>query len=391
MVFQFDDGKASHYGASLTLDAHNLRGSFGIVTGYLGYADRLTRCQVIDMAARGHEIHDHTLHHEADFWGSIANAPLWRGRIESSLAIFAEMELTTRGWNQPGGTGAAWTKALRDTLDQFYDYAAGRVGLAYKQRNNFHWRFKDDPLSLGRGGINSWGSNGATSAAQEYRKICRMISDGYFQGLVVIPLFHSILFSDSTEWALESLCGFVADRGLKTVTMAEAVRMTAVPQCGDHINMIPNRGFWRDLDQNNRPDGWLNCVYASPEIQDELGTNTVEFRYGSYTTIFGPRSGPAMLTFTARSNVPDDHIFVRLEFTEIFPKCPNYSYIESYRDVSVLLTDKWQTFKIPVSVAARVDKMTCRFLLVKDRMYVASASFASGGSNARLKREELPR
>jgi hypothetical protein len=390
VVFQFDDANASHYGASLTLDSHSLKGSFGIVTGVLDTTGKLTRTQVVDMAARGHEIHDHTLFHKAYFWGDVKYAPWWRGRIDSSLAIFAEMGLTTAGWNQPGGTGQGWSRALRDTLAQFYDYAAGRVDLAYKQRNNFHWRFKDDPLSLGRGGINSWGSNGETSAAAEVRKICALISDGYFQGLVVIPLFHSVLFSDSTEWALESLASFVADCGLENVTMAEAVQRTSVSQCGDHIDQIPNRGFWRDLDHNNRPDGWLSCFYAPAEIQGELGTNTVELYYGSNTTIYGPRSGSAILTFTARSNVPEDRIYVRLEFTEIFPKLPNYSYIESYRDVSVLLTDTWQTFRIPVNIAQRTDKITFRFLLVNDRMYVASASFLNCGTNARRTREELP-
>jgi peptidoglycan/xylan/chitin deacetylase (PgdA/CDA1 family) len=378
VVFQFDDGYAGHYSSSRILDTYGFKGSFGIITGRLGAPGRLTRAQVVDMAARGHEIHDHTLNHDSAFWGDVANAPLWRDRIEKSLAIFDEMGLSTRGWNQPGGAGQGWSKALRDTLAQYYDYAAGRVGLAYDQRVNFHWRLRDDPLSLGRGGITSWGYNGGSCAAGEVSRIRTRLVDGYFQGLVVVPLFHHVLAADSTEWALDRLCSFVRQHDLKNATMAEAVRGIKTTPNGDR-DQIPNRGFWWDLDNNNRPDGWLNCSYAPQEVQDELGARAAELRSGSCTTIYGAMTGTAVLTFAARASVPADRVVVRLEITEIYPMSPVYSYIDTYRDVRVSLTDEWQKFRIPLKISPRTDRVTIRLLQVNARMYMAGASFLAGG------------
>jgi hypothetical protein len=378
VVFQFDDGFASHYSSSVMLDTYGLKGSFGIVTGRLGAAGRLTRAQVIDMAARGHEIHDHTLYHDAAFWGNESNAPLWRDRIEASLAIFDDMGLSTRGWNQPGGAGQGWSRALRDTLARYYDYAAGRVGLAYPQRVNFHWRLRDDPLSLGRGGINSWGYNRGSSAAGELSRVCTRLVDGYFQGLAVVPLFHNVLAADSTQWALDRLCSFVRKNDLNNATMAGAFKGIKTKP-NENRDQIPNRGFWWDLDNNNRPDGWLNCSYAPQEVQAELGAPTAELRYGSYTTIYGARTGPAVLTFAARASVPADQIVVRLEITEIYPLSPVYSYIDTYRDVRVSLTGEWQKIRIPLKISPRTDRITIRFLQVNDRVYMAGASFLVGG------------
>jgi UDP-N-acetylmuramoylalanine-D-glutamate ligase len=64
--------------------------------------------------------------------------------------------------------------------------------------------------------------------------------DGYFQGLVVVPLFHHVLAADSTEWALDRLCSFVRQHDLKNATMAEAVlQAREIAEAGDAVLLSP--------------------------------------------------------------------------------------------------------------------------------------------------------
>ena len=108
-----------------------------------------------------------------------AHAPAWRDTIEKSLGLLASWGITTDGWNQPGGPGQAWTQALRDTLALFYNYSASRVGLDWLQTKNHHWNLLDDPLSLGRGGLYSWGLNDSSSTQAELNSVLKKLADGY--------------------------------------------------------------------------------------------------------------------------------------------------------------------------------------------------------------------
>ena len=71
VVLQFDDGTSGHYTQAFPiLEKYGLKGSFGVVTGVFGRPGRLTSEQVVEMHRAGHEIHDHTLDHNAAFWGN---------------------------------------------------------------------------------------------------------------------------------------------------------------------------------------------------------------------------------------------------------------------------------------------------------------------------------
>jgi peptidoglycan/xylan/chitin deacetylase (PgdA/CDA1 family) len=68
VVLQFDDGTSGHYThAFRILEKYGLKGSFGVVTGVFGQPGRLTAEQVVEMHRAGHEIHGHTLDHNAAF------------------------------------------------------------------------------------------------------------------------------------------------------------------------------------------------------------------------------------------------------------------------------------------------------------------------------------
>ena len=97
VVFQFDDGSVGHYThAFRILQKYSLKGSFGVVTGILDRPGRLTRPQVVEMHRAGHEIHDHTLDHNAALWGDPSRRDEWLKHIDQSLAILKDLGQSDR-------------------------------------------------------------------------------------------------------------------------------------------------------------------------------------------------------------------------------------------------------------------------------------------------------
>ena len=373
VVLQFDDCHDSHWTSVYPiLQDWGLKGSFGIITGRLDTPGRLTRTQGVAMAGAGHEMQDHTFHHDAALWGDTANADLWSADIEASLAIFAEMGLSTRGWNQPGGTGQGFSPQLRDTLRRYYDYAAGRVGLTSLQKYNFHWNLRDDPFSLGRA-VDSWGYNGGKSAAQEADNVITAIADGCARGLVVIPAFHDVTSSDSTDWALARICSTIVENDIQCLRMADAVyrarhTRTIFSAWG---NQMPNPGFDYDIDDNGRPDGWDCATYASPAAAADLRGRVAELTNGGGTIVYGPETGELEFCFQGRAEGVDD-IWVRTEFTEIDE---DFSYtVYTYTTVIWQLRPEWETYRYRLVVPENTDRITFRFENISTKAYVAGPS-----------------
>ena len=390
MVIQFDDGRACHYEYAFPiLERYGLKGTFGIITGKLDVDPLfLTRAQVVEMAAAGHEIHDHTLHHHPSFWGDVVNAPAWRDTIQRSLGIFASMGLSTRGWNQPGGTGQGWSQALRDTLALFYDYAAGRVGLAWYQNRNFHWHLLDDPFSLGRGGVFSWGYNLGTSQKQELENILTRIANGVAQGLTVVPAFHNVLEpeaaawvpDDSTAWAVAQICSFAVANDITVLTLEEALGRAQnshlfIDKWGEQIT---NYGFHKDINRDGRPDGWEMTSYgAAPFRIESAGTpssRVVEVINGAGTFVYGPEKGTATLKFMARGDV-----FANLEVhagkIEVDYTCTTDVY-------KTTIDYQWAAYSFTFEIPDNVDRLQIRFAGFS-RMYLAHVSLKLTGTPAR--------
>ena len=380
VVFQFDDGTAGHYThAFRILEKYKLKGSFGVVTGVLDKPGRLTRQQLVEMHNAGHEIHDHTLYHHAAFWGNPENQAQWPERSEESLGILKQIGINTRGWNQPGGKGQGWTEELRLTLSKHYDYAAGRVALRSEQVGNIHWHLKDDPLSLGRGGISSWGHNGGKGdPVKEVEAVKTRLADGIQQGLVTIPLWHVVKDQDRTAWGLEQICKLVRDNDLPTMVMADAVKAIQNPR--DHfdkdIEQMPNPRFTCDIDQNGRPDGYTNCRYAPPEVQTPGNGRAAQFEHGTTTWIYGPEPGRTRFSFMARSaDTTSRTITPVLTFIEVNDKY-QYSPGEKHRCNSTPLGRKWQGLTFPVVVGRDVDRVKIEFHLEpRGEVYVSRASW----------------
>jgi len=303
VVLQFDDGSVGHYTHGFRiLEKYGLKGSFGPVTGGLDKTGRLSGKQVQEMHRAGHEIHDHTFDHNAAFWGDPANRAAWIADIEKSRAILGKLGIATRGWNHPGGKGSRWTQELRDTLRPYFDYVAGRVNLRPEEMHNIHWNLKDDPFSLGYGGLGSWHSTQADASrvAEEYKT---RIADAVQQGLVTIPLWHVLKDEDGTVWGLEEICKFVRQNRLPVMRMADAVR--AIQHSREYfdaeVDQIPNPGFLADYDNNGRPDGYQGCHYAPASLQTPSGARAALIESGASTWIYGPEPGRTRFSLAARS------------------------------------------------------------------------------------------
>ena len=381
VVIQFDDGRLNHYTHAFPiLQRHGLRGTFGVITGQLGHRSfSMTPEMVVEMARAGHEIHDHTINHDPAFWGDTLNAALWGDSIRASIRILHALGIVPQAWNQPGGPGEGFSRALRDTLAAYYGYAAGRVGLDWRRTFNFHWNLVDDPMSLGRGGVYSWGYNAAGvrvrreagrtdahpgSASAELRAMIRRIADGYAQGLTVVPVFHNVLDEDSSAWALDSLCAFLVEGGFTVRTLSQAFHrdVLTAPYPGEQI---PSPGFATDRDGNGVPDGWWGA------------STTGWLRDGARTTVFGPERGRTIVRMRVRADEPDD-IRVVVATTRIVGPGPWHTpddYVETVETHDVPVSPAWNEWADTFDVDARVDRVRLEFRGVSDSIQVDSLSF----------------
>jgi peptidoglycan/xylan/chitin deacetylase (PgdA/CDA1 family) len=378
VVLQFDDGSVGHYTYGFRiLEKYGFKGSFGPVTGGLDKAGRLSRAQVAEMHRAGHEIHDHTFDHNAAFWGDPANREAWVADIERSRLILGSLGIRTRGWNHPGGKGSRWTPELRDTLRPYFDYVAGRVNLRPEERHNIHWNLKDDPFSLGYGGLGSWHStkDSAARVAADYKT---RIVDGLQQGLVTIPLWHVLKEDDGTVWGLEEICRFIRDKHLPTMKMADAVRAIQHPReyFSADVEQIPNPGFVRDDDGNGRPDGFAGCTYAPARVVCPSGGRVAEFAKGSTTAIYGPETGHAKFSFAVRTADGQPHqVTPVITVTEI-DRTRQYHFGQPQRLASADAGGEWNTYQTTVALGADADRVKIEFeVSPQGKVYVSQMSW----------------
>lgn len=65
VVITFDDNNQSQYDlAAPIMEKHGLRGVFYVVTGRIGSPGLLSRENILDLAARGHDMESHTVSHQ---------------------------------------------------------------------------------------------------------------------------------------------------------------------------------------------------------------------------------------------------------------------------------------------------------------------------------------
>jgi len=245
-----------------------------------------------------------------------------------------------------------------------------------------HWRLRDDPFCLGYGGVAGWDSRGGKPAAPEgVRRVQTQIADGLTQGLVTIPLFHVIRDEDGSAWGLEELCRFIRAHDLPVMVMADAVKAVQNPRkfFGPNVEQMSNPGFARDIDGNNRPDGYAGCRYAPAEVKSPGGGRVAEFSGGATTWIYGPETGRTQFTLTARSaDGVSRTIAPVLTFAEIGSRY-EYRWRAKERCGSMTVGPEWKTASLPVVVGEDVDRVKIEFEVAPaGKVYVEKVSWRVG-------------
>jgi hypothetical protein len=368
VVLQFDDSDSTQFNPGFsTIQAHGLTASYGLITGEINIRPgAMTDAMVITLRDYGCSFQDHTWSHWAAFWGNPAYAAQWPVHIAQSQAVFDRLGIPMRSWNQPGGTGEGFTPQLRDTLVAHgYEYAAGRVGLAYQQWFNFHYGFLDDPFSLGRG-VYSWGYNAPAAALEamgldpfseqgrrllsaidpwmrgddnrmqsmlvdmstedgnllqellrawtwqaEVAAIETKIADGVAQGRFPTPVFHEIL--PDAAAGLDAICDWLGTQDIDVVTMDEAVALTQADNSIAYgMNLAPSLAV--DRDGNSRPDGWLGVSMGG------YAENGFE------TTIYGTPAGKLLVSAELIAPDTDDFTVLYEKTTIRLYAGPTYAY-----------------------------------------------------------------
>ncbi len=361
VVLQFDDGTAGHFTHAFPiLEKYGLKGSFAVVTGNLGNPGSLKPEQVVAMHQAGHEIHDHTLDHNASLWGDPSRKAEWDEHTKKSLAILRDLGITTRGWNHPGGTGSQWTAELHEFLLPNYDYVAGRVNLKPEEQYNIHWNLKDHPFSLGYGGLGSIPRRDSIDASRDdIAGVKTRIADGIQQGLVVIPLWHTVKDEDGTAWGVEEICKFIREHNLPTMLMADAVRAIQHPReyFDEQVEQMANPGFRCDYDQNRRPDGYEGCRYAPEDVRDTTDGRVAQFDNDGATWIYGPEAGATRLSLRARSaDEKPRRLVVTITATEI-DKNRHYQIGQPRQLLTADLGSTWSEHEAALTVGPDVDRI----------------------------------
>ncbi len=183
------------------------------------------------------------------------------------------------------------------------------------------------------------------------------------QGLVTIVLFHVIRDQAGSAQGLEDICKFLRAHDLPMMCRANAVK--AVQDRRKHlardVEQIANPGFLWDLDENGRPDGYFNCVYAPSNVKAPGGGRVAKFASGAATWIYGPESGKAQLRLCARSaDGAKRQITPILRHAEI-DRQHQYHWHEQRLATSLAAGKDWQKVVFPVEIGDNIDRVRIQF------------------------------
>ena len=389
VAIKFDDGSAGHYiNAAPILEKYGVRGIFCVNPGNLAKqpgGTKITARQCTEMYKAGHEIVDHTLHHESAIWGDDGTLDQWTKRAEESLRILNGLGVRVRGWNLPGGKGSVYNRALHDMMPKYFDYArGGNCDFGYAPFE-LCWNFKGDPYGY-RGISGSWESyvqyRSGTSvsrdrAKQAVERLKTTRADLFQKGVLVGFTFHLIVDENQARWALEELCKWIAENSIPNATTHEAFEAFRNPRkhYPADVEQIPCTDFQYDLDGNGRPDGWLNCAFAPDDVKSPQEGRVAECRDSTRTALWGPEPGKTKVSFLVKSADGKPHkMTLRIRGVEI---------LEDYRrsggnvaETTVRAGNDWQQLAASFDVSPRTGQCSIEFLVPDGGpIHVASPSW----------------
>ena len=160
--------------------------------------------------------------------------------------------------------------------------------------------------------------------------------------------------------------------------MADAVK--AVQDTRKHfardVEQIANPGFLRDLDENGRPDGYFDCVYAPSNVKAPGGGRVAEFSSDTATWIYGPEPGKAQLKLCARSaDGVERQITPILRQAEI-DRQHQYHWHEQRMATSLAAGKDWQKAVFPAEIGDNIDRVRIQFSISPPgKVYISEVSW----------------
>ncbi len=205
--FNFDDGwKSAWLAASNSLSKAAFRGTFYIVTKNVGKSGMISRNDLNDMRAGGHEIGAHTVSH----------ADLTKISADEAKTEILECRKTLNDWGAEVGTFAypfgAYNTALKTTLKENGFIASRGTEGGYNERNT-------DLLALKARSVRS---------SNTFADITAWIDQAASRKQWLILVFHHI-DKDATEYSItpelfDAIVDYVKSKNVRVVTNRDGVR-----------------------------------------------------------------------------------------------------------------------------------------------------------------------
>jgi hypothetical protein len=276
----FDDGHAYHYTHMFPiLEAHGLKGSFGIITedSPLGIEGAPGRTQ--EMYLAGHEIQDHSTRHtyrwathvdtvddEVIEWVeyTFADVATWDSLCRRSLFILDSLGIETTCWNHPNGSlsigqipGHPDWRWLGDVNDSLFDVIAGlyRYGISggvWPSTAHLNLRGHNFPDRFPFFNVPH-----VTIDARSLGEIKTGIADAAASGLWYLAASHG---RDSVQGAkIDSLAAWLNEHDIEVLRCCEGWQRLYYGKPDPLANQIPQAAMLTDIDGNGKPDGYTGA------------------------------------------------------------------------------------------------------------------------------------
>ena len=384
VTLQFDDTRDLDYTHVFPLlEQYGFKASFGYVTESSALGIEGEAWKIQEIAAAGHEIQDHTTRHNY-MWAThidttdngvndwiewtLATPAQWDSLCDRSMFILDSLGIEAIGWNHPGGTSAGatvpghpgwrWRGGVNDTLYQVigsrYPYALGcciypNTAHCNLRGHNYPDRrpFFDVPHE--------------TVDNRDLDEVKTEIADAVASGLWYLAAQH---VSDLDRVAkTESLLIWLAANDVEVLTCQEGWQRIYYGQPDPCANQIPQGKMLRDIDGNDKPDGFMgicrwDTVYAVPVE----GVNCVRVTDEAEFFCYGPEPGPNAFSIWLHSDMGASYdvlvMWEELSFDwEVLDECVNSIWVYN----QWVLIDTTQESSFLIDVEDEVDRI--RFVI----------------------------
>ena len=319
----FDDGHDYHYTHMFPiLEAHGLKGSFGIITedSPLGIEGQAWKTRQMYLA--GHEIQDHTTRHtyrwathvdtvddEVIDWVeyTFADVATWDSLCQRSLFILDSLGIVTTCWNHPNGSlsigqipGHPDWRWLGDVNDSLFDVIAShyQYGISGGVRANtahLNLRGHNCPQRFPFFNVPH-----VTIDNKNIGEIETGIADAVASGLWYLAASHG---RDSVQGAkIDTLATWLVEHDIGVLRVCDGWQRICYGQPDPLANQLPQAAMLSDIDGNGKPDGYTgSCSWDTVSVAPVDSVRCMRVYGDAEFYCYGPEVGSSALSLWMRS------------------------------------------------------------------------------------------